>query len=99
MPSVVSYDGLLKNELKHFQQACAAVGGAVDELAKLVARFSAAAAPGPLERLLLRLDGQYPGGDVGCFCIFFLNVVLVFIWIAFAFVVIREHRRMSELDG
>ena len=46
------------------------------ELAKLVARFSAAAAPGPLERLLLRLDGQYPGGDVGCFCIFFLNFSL-----------------------
>jgi AAA family ATP:ADP antiporter len=30
---------------------------------------------------------------------FILNVVLVFIWIAFAFVVIREHRRISELDG
>jgi AAA family ATP:ADP antiporter len=30
---------------------------------------------------------------------FILNVVLVFIWIAFAFVVIREHRLMSELNG
>jgi AAA family ATP:ADP antiporter len=30
---------------------------------------------------------------------FILNVVLVFIWIAFAFAVIREHRRISELDG
>ncbi len=30
---------------------------------------------------------------------FILNVVLVFIWIAFAFMVIREHRRISELDG
>ena len=29
---------------------------------------------------------------------FILNVVLVFIWIAFAFVVIREHRRISEVD-
>lgn len=29
----------------------------------------------PLEALLLRLNTQYPGGDVGCFCIFFLNVV------------------------
>lgn len=28
-----------------------------------------------LQKLLLRLDGQYPGGDVGCFCIFFLNVL------------------------
>ena len=30
---------------------------------------------------------------------FVLNVVLVFIWILLAFVVIREHRRYSELDG
>jgi len=30
---------------------------------------------------------------------FVLNVVLVFIWIALAFVVIREHRRLSELNG
>jgi len=30
---------------------------------------------------------------------FILNVVLVCIWIAFAFMVIREHRRISELDG
>jgi AAA family ATP:ADP antiporter len=30
---------------------------------------------------------------------FVLNVVLVFIWIALAFVVIREHRRLSELKG
>jgi AAA family ATP:ADP antiporter len=30
---------------------------------------------------------------------FVLNVVLVFIWIAFAFVVIREHRRLSEISG
>ncbi len=30
---------------------------------------------------------------------FILNVMLVFIWIAIAFVVIREHRLMSELDG
>ena len=29
---------------------------------------------------------------------FILNVLLVFIWIAFAFVVIREHRRISEAD-
>jgi len=29
---------------------------------------------------------------------FILNVVLVFIWIAFAFVVIRQHRRISEAD-
>jgi AAA family ATP:ADP antiporter len=29
---------------------------------------------------------------------FVLNVVLVCIWIAFAFVVIREHRRLSELN-
>ncbi|MBT8370003.1 MAG: hypothetical protein KJO34_03505 [Deltaproteobacteria bacterium] len=29
---------------------------------------------------------------------FALNVVLVFIWIVFAFVVIREHRRLSELN-
>ncbi len=30
---------------------------------------------------------------------FVLNVVLVFIWILLAFVVIREHRRLSELSG
>ena len=30
---------------------------------------------------------------------FVLNVALVFIWIAFAFVVIREHRRLSEMRG
>ena len=30
---------------------------------------------------------------------FVLNVVLVFIWIVIAFVVIREHRRISELSG
>lgn len=30
---------------------------------------------------------------------FVLNVVLVFIWIILAFVVIREHRRFSELSG
>ena len=30
---------------------------------------------------------------------FVLNVVLVFIWIVVAFVVIREHRRLSELSG
>jgi AAA family ATP:ADP antiporter len=30
---------------------------------------------------------------------FVLNVVLVLIWILLAFVVIREHRRYSELDG
>ena len=30
---------------------------------------------------------------------FVLNVVLVFIWIVVAFVVIREHRRISELSG
>ena len=30
---------------------------------------------------------------------FALNVLLIFIWIAFAFVVIREHRRMSQLNG
>ena len=29
---------------------------------------------------------------------FILNVVLVFIWIAFAFVVIRQHHRISEAD-
>ena len=29
---------------------------------------------------------------------FVLNVALVFIWIALAFVVIREHRRLSELS-
>jgi AAA family ATP:ADP antiporter len=29
---------------------------------------------------------------------FVLNVVLVLIWIAVAFVVIREHRRLSELN-
>jgi hypothetical protein len=34
-----------------------------------------AATQSPLEALLLRLNGQYPGGDVGCFVIFFLNVV------------------------
>ena len=28
-----------------------------------------------LDALLLRLNTQYPGGDVGCFNIFFLNVV------------------------
>jgi AAA family ATP:ADP antiporter len=28
---------------------------------------------------------------------FILNVALVFIWIAFAFVVTREHRRLSEM--
>ena len=30
---------------------------------------------------------------------FVLNVALVIIWIAFAFVVIREHRRLSESSG
>ena len=30
---------------------------------------------------------------------FVLNVALVLIWIAFAFVVIREHRRLSEIHG
>ncbi len=30
---------------------------------------------------------------------FILNVVLVLIWIAFAFVVIREHRRLAEILG
>jgi len=30
---------------------------------------------------------------------FVLNVALVLIWIAFAFVVIREHRRLSEMHG
>ena len=30
---------------------------------------------------------------------FVLNVALVFIWIVFAFVVIREHRRLSEYSG
>jgi AAA family ATP:ADP antiporter len=30
---------------------------------------------------------------------FVLNVGLVFIWIVLAFVVIREHRRLSELSG
>jgi len=30
---------------------------------------------------------------------FVLNVVIVFIWIVFAFVVIREHRRLSEQSG
>ena len=30
---------------------------------------------------------------------FILNVALVLIWIAFAFVVIREHRRLSEIRG
>ena len=30
---------------------------------------------------------------------FVLNVALVFIWIAFAFVVTREHRRLSEVRG
>jgi AAA family ATP:ADP antiporter len=30
---------------------------------------------------------------------FILNVVLVLVWIAFAFVVIREHRRLSQIRG
>jgi AAA family ATP:ADP antiporter len=30
---------------------------------------------------------------------FVLNVALVLIWITFAFVVIREHRRLSEIRG
>jgi AAA family ATP:ADP antiporter len=30
---------------------------------------------------------------------FVLNVALVLIWIAFAFVVIREHRHLSEIRG
>jgi AAA family ATP:ADP antiporter len=30
---------------------------------------------------------------------FVLNVALVLLWIAFAFVVVREHRRLSEMRG
>lgn len=44
------------------------------QLASLVARLEAAAAKTKLDELLLRTNAQYPG-DVGCFCIYFLNVV------------------------
>lgn len=27
------------------------------------------------EDLLLRLNTEFPGGDVGCFCVYFLNIV------------------------
>ena len=38
-------------------------------------RLQGVSAPTALEQLQLRLNTQYPGGDVGCFCIYFLNVV------------------------
>lgn len=45
------------------------------QLESLVARLQAVSALTELEQLQLRLNAQYPGGDVGCFCIYFLNVV------------------------
>lgn len=48
-------------------------GGACtqDRLASLVARLSGADAVqrSDLDALLLRLDGQYPGGDVSALCV------------------------------
>lgn len=44
------------------------------QLASLVARLEAKEAKTSLDELLLRTNTQYPG-DVGCFCIYFLNVV------------------------
>jgi mannose-6-phosphate isomerase len=46
------------------------------QLASLVARLGKAGGElTPLEVLLLRLDKEFPGGDVGCFCVYFLNVI------------------------
>lgn len=46
----------------------------VQQLDSLQARLSALAAPDSVSALFLRLHSQYPG-DVGCFVIFFLNVL------------------------
>lgn len=45
------------------------------KLAALVERTAAKSTKDPIDLLLLRLDEQYPGGDVGCFCIYFMNVL------------------------
>jgi len=47
------------------------------QLATLVARFSANGnlTKGSLEELVVRLDSQYPGGDIGCFTMMLLNYV------------------------
>lgn len=50
-------------------------GTVATQLESLVSRLENESAPTPIQSLLLRLNKQYPGGDVGCFCIFFLNVV------------------------
>eukprot|EP00040_Diaphanoeca_grandis_P008649 m.45965 g.45965 ORF g.45965 m.45965 type:complete len:417 (-) comp20108_c0_seq1:275-1525(-) len=44
----------------------------IQQLAK---SYAALKTRSTLQDLFLRLDKQYPGGDVGCFCVFFLNVV------------------------
>eukprot|EP00035_Acanthoeca_spectabilis_P023193 m.448212 g.448212 ORF g.448212 m.448212 type:complete len:419 (-) comp19630_c0_seq1:90-1346(-) len=68
-----------KGPLKQCFAGLMTQGAAVvkEQLAALVARVEQISADKqtPLEALLIRLNTQYPGGDVGCFCIFFLNVV------------------------
>eukprot|EP00051_Salpingoeca_urceolata_P015423 m.199792 g.199792 ORF g.199792 m.199792 type:complete len:443 (-) comp18397_c0_seq2:15-1343(-) len=52
-------------------------GTVKENLAQLVSRVGDldAGARSELDKLVLTLDKQFPGGDVGCFCIYFLNVV------------------------
>jgi len=45
------------------------------QIEKLAAQYTAEKNRTPLQDLFLRLNSQYPGGDVGCFCVFFLNVI------------------------
>ncbi|KAI9008592.1 mannose-6-phosphate isomerase [Hyaloraphidium curvatum] len=47
------------------------------QLAALVARLKAGkpALPGSVEELVVRLDSQFPGGDIGCFAVMMLNYI------------------------
>jgi mannose-6-phosphate isomerase len=47
------------------------------KLSALVARLKAGkpALPGSIDELVVRLDGQFPGGDIGCFAVMMLNYI------------------------
>lgn len=48
-----------------------------ERLGELVARLKAGkpALPGSIEELVVRLDSQFPGGDIGCFAVMMLNYI------------------------
>jgi mannose-6-phosphate isomerase len=46
-------------------------------LSSLIARLASKTPRTVLDDLVVRLDAQYPGGDIGVFCALFLNYVVL----------------------